>query len=242
MKSTLTRNLSSGDHDVNAKSNTFSAAMTIFRKDLRSEIRTRYALNALLMFVVTTLSVVLFSIGNETVSPQVLAGIFWIIVFFSTMSGLSRTFISEEERGTVMTLQLVARPLSVYFGKLLFNLVLLAGLNLFTVALFLLVLPNFVVKNVALFSIALTFGTLGLASASTILAAIIAKANVKGTLYPVLSFPILLPLLLSVINATKLSVENAPLVEALGDFQVLISYMVVITTVSYLLFEYIWVD
>ena len=231
-----------GDRRVNAKAHTFSAAMTIFRKDLRSEIRTRYALNALLMFVVTTLSVVLFSIGNEPVTAQVLAGIFWIIVFFSTMSGLSRTFISEEERGTVMTLQLVARPLSIYFGKLLFNLVLLAGLNLFTVILFLLVLPNFAIQNYLVFSIGLVFGTLGLASASTILAAIIAKANVKGTLYPVLSFPILLPLLLSVINVTKLAVDNAPFVEALGDFQVLLSYMVVITAVSYLLFEYIWAD
>lgn len=221
---------------------TLSAALTIFRKDLRSEIRTRYALNALLMFVVTTLSVVMFSVGNETVTPQVLAGIFWIIVFFSTMSGLSRTFISEEERGTVMTLQLVARPLSVYFGKLLFNLVLLAGLNLFTVVLFLLVLDSFVIQNYAVFACALLFGTIGLAAASTILAAIIAKANVKGTLYPVLSFPILLPLLLTVIHATKLSVENAPFVEALSDFQVLVSYMVVITAVSYLLFEYIWTD
>ncbi len=227
---------------MKTRTRTFSAAMSIFRKDLRSEIRTRYALNALLMFVVTTLSVVLFSIGNETVTPQVLAGIFWIIVFFSTMSGLSRTFISEEERGTVMTLQLVARPLSIYFGKLLFNLVLLAGLNLFTVVLFLLVLPNFTIQNYLVFSIGLVFGTLGLASASTILAAIIAKANVKGTLYPVLSFPILLPLLLSVINVTKLAVDNAPFVEALGDFQVLISYMVVMTAVSYLLFEYIWTD
>ena len=224
------------------RQSTYSAAMTIFRKDLRSEIRTRYALNALLMFVVTTLSVVMFAVGNEQVAPAVLAGILWIIVFFATMSGLSRTFISEEERGTVMTLQLVARPLAVYFGKLLFNLVLLAGLNLFTVALYLLVLETFVIQNVPVFALALVLGTLGLASASTILAAIIAKANVKGTLYPVLSFPILLPLLLTVIHATKLSVENAPMVEAFSDFQVLVSYMVVITAISYLVFEFIWSD
>jgi len=86
----------------------------------------------------------------------------------------------------------------------------------------------------------MVFGTLGLASASTILAAIISKANTKGTLYPVLSFPILLPLLLTLINATKLSVEGAPFSEAISSFQILISYFVVITAISYLLFEFVW--
>jgi heme exporter protein B len=214
--------------------------LTIFKKDLSSELRTRYALNALLMFVITTLSIILFSIGNENVSPELLSGVLWIIIFFSTMSGLSRTFVSEEERGTVMTLHLIAKPLKIYFGKLLFNLVLLFGLNIFTVALYLLFVTSFSVGNYSIFITTIILGTFGLASGSTIIAAIIAKANTKGTLYPVLSFPILLPLLLTVINATKLSVENAPFAEALGEFQVLFSYLIVLTVISFLLFEFIW--
>ena len=217
-----------------------SASLTIFVKDLRSELRTRYSLNSLIMFVITTLSVILFSLGSENVSTDVLSGVLWIIIFFSTMSGLSRSFVSEEERGTVMTLQLTARPLAVYFGKLLFNTVLLAALNLLTVTLYLVFITNFVVQNYLIFVVTMILGTLGLASASTILAAIIAKANTKGTLYPVVSFPILLPLLLTVINATKMSVEGAPLVEALSEFQILVSYFIVITTISYLLFDFVW--
>ncbi len=222
--------------------NSVSPVLSVFKKDLQSEIRTRYALNALFMFVVTTLSVVLFSLGNENVSPQILSGVFWIIIFFSTMSGLSRTFITEEERNTVMTLRLTAKPLSVFYGKLLFNTVLLTGLNIVTVSLFLIVIPNFTILNYGIFVTTMLFATIGLSASSTILAAIISKANVKGTLYPVLSFPIMLPLLLSVINATRLSVENAPFMEAIGEFQVLLSYSVVILTVSYLLFEFIWND
>ena len=219
---------------------TISKSVTVFLKDFRSEIRTRYALNALLMFVVTTLSVVLFSIGNETASPEILSGVLWIIVFFSTMSGLSRTFITEEERGTVMTLQLLARPLVVYLGKLLFNVILLAALNVFTVTLYLIFIANFVVQNYTIFVVTFILGTLGLASASTIIAAIISKANTKGTLYPVLSFPVLLPLLLTVINATKMAVDGAPLAEALSEFQVLVSYFVVVSVVSYFLFDVVW--
>jgi heme exporter protein B len=215
-------------------------AVTIFIKDFRSELRTRYALNALLMFVITTLSVILFAVGNEAISTDILSGILWIIIFFSSMSGMSRTFVSEEERGTVMTLHLMARPLIVYFGKLLFNLVLLCLLNVFTIILYLIFISNFVVQNYAIFSVTMILGTLGLESASTIIAAIISKANTKGTLYPVLAFPILLPLLLTVINATKMAVDGVSFEQALGEFQVLLAYLVVITTISYLLFDYVW--
>lgn len=219
-----------------------NATFGILQKEVLSEFRTRYALNALLMFVVTTLSVILFSIGSESVSQEILCGILWIIIFFSSMSGLSRTFVSEEERGTVMTLHLIANPLSVYFGKLLYNFLLLTVLNIFTLILYLLMIPGFVINNYSIFVITIILGTFGLASASTIIAAIVAKANTKGTLFPVLAFPILLPLLMTLINATKLAVQGAILNEAFGEFRVLLSYSVVIIVISYLLFDFIWKD
>jgi heme exporter protein B len=214
----------------------------VFSKDLRSELRTRYALNALIMFVVTTISIIVFAITGINVSSELLSGVLWVIVFFSTMSGMSRSFVSEEERGTVMTLQLLTRPSVVYFGKLLFNVLLLVGINIFSVLLFFILVTNFTVRSYDVFVVTMLLGTLGLASASTIIAAIIAKANTKGTLYPVLSFPILLPLLLTVINATKLAVEGAPFSEAFGEFQILLSYLLVVTTASYLLFDFVWKD
>ncbi len=221
-------------------SSALSTSFTIFLKDMRSELRTRYALNALIMFVITTLSIILFALGNENISPELLSGVLWIIIFFSTMSGLSRSFVSEEEKGTVMTLHLIASPLTIYFGKLFFNLILLGALNIFTVLLYLLFVSSFTIENYTIFFITVLLGTLGLGSASTIIAAIIAKANTKGTLYPVLSFPILLPLFLTVMNATKLSVEGAAFSDAVGEFRVLISYFIVVTTISFLLFEFIW--
>ena len=217
-----------------------SVSFEIFKKEYRSELRTRYALNALLMFVVTTISMILFSITRENVSPEILAGVLWVIIFFSTMSGLSRTFVSEEERGTVMTLQLIAQPLTVYFGKLLFNFLLLALLNVVTVALYLTLISSFSVENISIFVLTLALGTLGLATATTILAAIISKAHSKGTLFPVICFPVLLPLLITVIAATQKAVEGVAFEEAYPLFRVLIAYIVVIGTVSYVVFDYIW--
>lgn len=218
------------------------SATSIFKKDWHSELRTRYAISALLMFVVTTISIMVFALGSESAPADVLSGMLWVVIFFAAMSGLARTFVAEEERGTSMTLQLLATPSAIYFGKLLFNLVLVTGVNALTVLLYTIFLTGFVVKTYSVFIWTIALGSIGLAASSTIIAAIIAKANTKGTLYPVLSFPILLPLLLTCINATRLATEGAFLSESFGEFQFLFSYIVVVITASAILFEYIWKD
>ncbi|MBP1646963.1 MAG: ccmB [Bacteroidetes bacterium] len=219
-----------------------SSVLAILRKDWQSELRTRYAISALLMFVITTISIILFSLGSEGAPAEVLSGMLWVVIFFAAMSGLSRTFVMEEERGTAMTLQLLAPPSAVYFGKLLFNLVLIAGVNLLTVALYSLFINGFIIKTASIFIITITLGSIGFAAAATIIAAIIARASTKGTLYPVLSFPILLPLLLTVINATRLAAEGAFFEEAYGEFQILISYIVVVIATSFIVFDFVWKD
>ena len=212
----------------------------VFDKDWRSELRTRYAISALLMFVITTIAILMFSLGSEEAPQEVLSGMLWVVIFFAAMSGLSRTFVAEEERGTTMTLQLLTSPGAVFFGKLLFNLVLVSGLSVFTVLLYALFINGFIIKNVLLFALTIALGSVGFSAAATIIAAIIAKAATRGTLYPVLSFPVLLPLLLAVINATRLAAEGAVLADAAGEFQLLISYIVVVVTASALVFEYVW--
>ncbi len=194
------------------------------------------------MFVVTAVVIVLFALRTDQPTSAMLAGFFWVVVFFAAMSGLSRTFVSEEERGTTMTLQLVASPSVVYFGKLLFNISLTLLLTCAITVLFVLVFPGFIVRSVETFLLTVFLGSVGLASASTILAAIIAKANARGTLYPVLSFPVLIPLLMTVMKATAGALEGDSIAQSLGEFQILISYIMVMTAGSYLLFDSVWND
>ncbi len=220
----------------------FRSVRAIFLKDLQSELRTRYAVSALVMFVVITTAIIMFSLGQESAPPEVLSGMLWVVIFFGAMSGLSRTFVMEEERGTAMTLQLLAPPSAVYFGKLLFNLVLVLALNIFTVLLYLFLINGFVIRSGDVLALTILLGSFGFASAATVIAAIIARANTKGTLYPVLSFPIVLPLLIAVIDATRSAAAGAAPGEMGGVFRFLISYTVVLTTLSYVLFAYIWKD
>jgi len=214
----------------------------IFLKEIVSEFRTRYALNALLMFVVSTLAMVVFSLGDNNVPYEILCGMLWIIIFFSAMSGLSRTFVTEEERGTSLTLRLLTKATNVFLGKLLYNIILITSLSVFISVLYQIVIEEFVVRSFSIFWTTLILGSAGVACASTILAAIIAKANTKGTLFPVLAFPILLPLLLTCVKATILAVEGAFFVEAVKDFQILISFTVVMVAASLMLFNFVWND
>lgn len=217
-------------------------AFSLFKKDISSELRTRYAINALAMFIIVTISVILFSLGNETISIYLAGGLFWVVIFFSAMSGLSRAFVSEEERGTTLTLQLIAAPSTVFSGKLLFNIILVFSMNILIAILYSALFESFIIENLALFLLAYVLGSFGIAISSTIIAAIIARANTKGTLYPVLSFPILLPLILTLIELTKNAMEGVTIGEAYIELAILLCYDVIMITSSYMLFDFIWQD
>ena len=215
-------------------------AYSLFKKDWQSELRTRYAINALAMFILVTISVIMFSIGDEKISEYLTGGLLWIVIFFSAMSGLARAFVSEEERGTTMTLQLIAAPSTIFSGKLIFNVLLVFLMNVAITFLFFILFPSFLIKNLLLFTFAFILGNLGIAISSTIIAAIISKASSKGTLYPVLSFPILLPLILTLLELTKFAMDGKSIADSMTEILVLVCYDVIMLTASYLLFDFIW--
>lgn len=214
-------------------------SIIVFQKDVQLEFRTRYALNAIAMFAITTLTAISFSIGPVRLNATVLAPLLWIILFFSAMSGLSHIFVREEEQQTSDTLRLILPPNAVWAGKWLFNVALLFGLELIIVPLYL-ILMNTSVSHYGIFLAVLVVGSLALSSVATIIAAIISLASSRGALFAVLAFPIALPVLISAIHGTQLAMEGALFSDCLPDLQVLFSFAVVIVTTSLLLFEHVW--
>lgn len=219
-----------------------ASSFSLFKKDVASELRTRYAINSLIMFIIVTISVLLFSIGNEKISELLAGGLLWVVIFFSAMSGLSRVFVSEEERGTSMWLQLLASPSVVFSGKLLFNLILVFAMNMVIGLLYSALFESFVIKNMSLFIMLFLIGNIGISVSSTIIAAIIGKAGSKGSLYPVLAFPILLPLILTLIQLTKMAIDGTEFESANIELGVLVCYDVIMLAASFLLFDFIWKD
>lgn len=219
----------------------FSGAIAVLAKDVQLELRSRYALNTLLLFAVSSLLIVAFAIGGEELSTGLRAVILWIIILFSAIAGLSHAFVSEEERGTILLLQLNATPSAVFVGKLLFNLALSLLMNTVVAVIFSVVL-GFGDANVLTLSVILLLGAIGLSGATTLISAIIARTPNKGPLFAVLSFPILVPLLLSVIGGTTEALEGGAISDVFTEVSTLIGYAGMVITASVLLFDYLWRD
>lgn len=202
-------------------------------------MKTRYAVSAILLFIFTTIIMIAFSTAGIKLETATASGILWIIMFFAAMTGLSKSFISEEERGTGFLLQISADSYSVFFGKLLFNITLSIFLNFFATALFLLFNDYISISFVWEFLLSLTLASIGLAGATTIISALIAKGSSKNALFPVLAFPILVPLILLGIESFRYTIDGGV---SGGDsnFRLMTAYAGLIVSVSFLLFDFVW--
>lgn len=225
----------------NSRSGLISKSLAVYAKDMRQELRSKYALNAILMFGVTTLTVVSFSLGQSGLPPKLLSALFWIVMFFSAMSGLAQAFIREEETGTALALRLNADPDPVYLGKLFFNVTLMTILTVIITPLFF-IFTDAPTDNLGPFLAVLILGMSGLCSSTTLVAAIISRASVKGALFAVLSFPILLPLLMVLVRATEKVWLGMSFSAVSTELQFLLAFTVIMTTASILLFKFVWLD
>ncbi len=216
--------------------------MAIWARDLRSEFRTRYAVNAILMFGLTTLIAVSFSIGSyrigEAEKPFLYAVLLWIILVFSALSGLSRSFVKEEEAGTMDVLRLSARPQAVFLGKLFFNLTLLGTLEMIIVPSFIF-LMKYEIAFPGFFTAMVISAGLGLGAGTTIVAAMIAQAGARSALFSALSFPLLLPLMITAIKGCERAAIG---VDPAGwpEVRIAVAYVVIMIIISLFLFPLIW--
>ncbi len=213
----------------------------ILRKDLRIELRSRFGVSAVVMFLLVTVTTILFSAPGAQMSSSIMSALFWIALFFGALTGLSRSFISEEERGTSFLLRLYAEPEDIFWGKYLFNLLLVFSLALCAVMFFAFFFRDFVVRDIGMFALQLVLGAIGTSSTVTILSALVARASQKGALLPVLALPVLLPLVIATTDATRITMEVADSwIGVRGDILILFSFDVAVTLVSYVLFHFIW--
>lgn len=223
-----------------AISSWLAEAAAVFAKDWRCEFRTRYSLNTLALFAVTTLVVVSVSLGPLGASPMaratVLPVMLWILLLFAAAAGLPRAFVQEEETHTATALRLAATPSALFAGKLAYSLTLLAALEALTTPLFLAMFQLGVVSP-GLLLLALLAGGYGLAAGSTLVAAMVAQARGKGTLFAVLSFPVLLPLLLLAVELTRSAFGGG---DAGSSVSQLLLYDGAVTVTGLMLFPSIW--
>lgn len=222
----------------NAGSNSAGAVWTVLRKECRSEWRTRYGLNAALLFAVASLTAVSFAAGRLTDRTDMLAALFWIVLLFATLASMSHAFVREIEGRTMLLLRLVASPTEIATGKLLFNLLFLMVVEAVTVPLFL-ILTGAPPVNWGVFLSVLGLGTVSLAASSTIVGAVIAQTRGRGALFAGVSLPLLLPVLAAAVGGTRDMWASNPVASSL---KLLAAYAVALLAASLLLYDHLWED
>jgi heme exporter protein B len=222
-----------------------SEATAVLVKELRSELRSRVAMNAVMLFALTTLVAVAYQIGPYRIHaddrPHLLAALLWIILFFAALSGLPRVFVKEEDAHTAKTLRLAGRPAAVFAGKLLFNLILLVFLETLIVPLYC-ALMSYEIAGVAGLLVVLATGSVAMATAATIVAAIISRASGSGTLFAVLTVPLVLPLLVVLIQGTRAAAGSEALAAVFPAVQAIVSLAGAQLIASIFLFPVVWHD
>ena len=208
-------------------------------KDITCEFRRRCALGSLGMFALITLACVSMSLGGAPLPPELAAALLWVILFFCAMAGLSRSFVQEQETGTLFTLRVHADAAAVFFGKLLFNLILLVGLSGLVLPLFVIFL-NVEVGLPGLLLAAMLLGNVGIGTVSTLTAAMLTRAQGKGALFTVLTFPLLLPQFLIAVRVTAQALGGS----FSGERELLFmaGYDGMMLAAAVLLFDYLWQD
>ena len=214
----------------------FEQVAAIVRKDFIIGLRRRATFAAMMMFALTAVASLSLSTSGAFVEPNFLAALLWVVIFFAASAGISGTFDDEAQAGTLPTLKLYADAQAILFGKMLYVFLSLAMLMLFILPIFL-ILFDVAVENVLLLSLTILLGLIGIAAAGTLTAALTTSATVKGGLFPILLFPITLPIFLPAITLTELSFTGAAF--DVSSLVVVAVFDLILLTAASILYDYL---
>lgn len=212
----------------------------LIHKDLMLELRQKYAINGILLYVFSTIFVVQLSFGR-VIGDTTWIALFWVILLFAAFNAVSKSFVQESSARRLYYFTL-ASPVSVIASKMIYNallMVFLGGLSLGIYTLFM----GMPALGMSLFLPAFILGCIGLATAITMVSAIASRTGNNTALTAILGFPVVLPLLLLLIKASQLSLSRS--VADIEMLKLLLSITLidaVVVILAIVLFPYLWRD
>ena len=210
----------------------------LIKKDLVTEWRQRYAINGILLHTVSSAMVVFLSV--KMLNAPTWNAVYWVVLLFASVSAVAKSFVSESSGRQLYYYGIVSAH-QLILSKLIYNSLLtivLALLCLFTYSLFL----GFPVGHSTYFIGIMLLGAVGFSCTFTMLSSIAAKSGNGNLLMPVLSFPVIIPLLLVAIKASKKAVDGIDPSLITQDILVLLALNGLITGLAYILFPFLWKD
>lgn len=210
-------------------------------KEVKSELRAREMISAMLVFSLLVVAVFGFALpSDKQLIGQVFPGILWVTLTFAGILGLNRSFVSEKQNDCIYGLMLcpVDRS-SIYCAKTIMNLLLMAVVELITVPLFFVMFNYPGPPQLGMFLFVLFVGTYGFMAVGTFLSALAANTRSSEVLLPILMIPMIIPVLISAVQATKIIFADGAFSDMKVFINLLIVFAVVFTVVPVLLFDYL---
>jgi len=217
----------------------FDAVLSIVRKDLRAELRSRELVSTMGLFALLSILIFSFSLELDRVARnESVGGVLWVTVVFASVLGLNRSMAMERDQGNLEGL-LIA-PIdrgTIFLGKLVGNF-------LFTLIIGVLLLPLMtILYNISLITplliLTLLMGILGFSTIGTLLASMTVQTRSREALLPIVMMPIALPLLLQAVRATTGVINAAPIEQWGGFLQILGVLDVIFVVMCFFLFEFV---
>lgn len=212
----------------------------LMRKEFLLEWRQRYALNGMLLYIVSAVFVcyLSFNARRGQLTPIVWNTLFWIILLFSAINAIAKSFV-QERAGRQLYYYTLASPQQIIVSKILYNTVLMLALALLGFGVYAFVLGN-PVNDVALYILTLVLGAIGFAASLTLVSGIASKAENPATLMAVMSFPIILPLLLMLLKISKNAMDGLDRSASWSEIVTVLAIDAIVLTLSWLLFPFLW--
>jgi len=202
------------------------------------EWRSKYALNSILLYVVSTVFVCYQAF--RSVDGTVWNALFWIILLFASINAISKSFV-QESSGRQLYYYTLVSPQAVILSKIVYNVLLMLGLSLLALTVYFVIFRN-PIGDPLYYFISVVLGSISFATVFTMISGISAKANSSGTLMAILGFPVIIPLLIVLIKLSKNAMDGLDRSVSLDEILVLLAINAIVIAVSLLLFPFIWRD
>jgi heme exporter protein B len=212
----------------------------LLRHEIKTELRNKAVLGGIVLYVVSTIFLCYISLKTFN-DIHLFNTLFWIITVFSSLNAATKSF-HHESSSKQLFIYTLAPPAAVIFSKIIYNVVLIMALTLLSFLLFSVLLDFDYAKviNIPMYLTALLLGSMGLSAVLTLVSAIASKTNNNVGMMAILAFPLLLPLLLTTIEFSLLGLKGFDWSYAGKYIALLGSINVLIITLSFLLFPYLW--
>ena len=213
---------------------------TLINKELTLEWRQRYALNGMVLYIVSTVFVCYLSFRLKTsqLNPITWNTLFWIILLFTAVNAIAKSF-TQERAGRLLYYYTLASPQGIIISKILYNSGLMLVLSLLGFGFYAFVMGN-PVGDMPLYLLSIVLGSVGFATTLTLVAGIASKADNNGALMAILSFPLILPTLLMVMKLAKNALDGLDRSASVDEILVLLALDMLVVALSFILFPYLW--